>query len=195
MPFKIYWHLRYYESAAAERFRRGDIVLAIFYSISIPGLLILALRIRRRAPLYFDRENGILYSWYNGKARANYYDDLWVYQNVRATSFCFYTLDNNQLKRQFFTLQTSGNPFVNSIEMAEPILAFIAQFMDRGRDAILDHDWEGRRGFFFFEHKKPADFDQQLQKILALIREEKVAERADEQAREWGLLEAVEQTA
>jgi hypothetical protein len=189
MSFKTYWHYRYYEIDAAERFRRGDIVLAIFYLISIPGLSYMALRMKRIAPLCFDRERRIIYTWSKGRVMAQYYDDAWLYQNFRGIDFALYAFDNGNPKNLFFSIQPGGNPWINNPKTMDPAFSSITKFMEYGRDAVLDHDWKGRRGVFLFEDKKPDDFDEQLEKVLTFIREEKINEQAEELARQWGFLE------
>ncbi len=189
MPFKTYWHYHYYETAAAERFRRGDIVLAIFYLISIPGLSYLALRMKRIAPLYFDRERRIVYSWRGGRVLAQYYDAVWLYQNNRGIDFALYGFKEGQPQHFFYTLQPGGTPWYNNAAVMEPAFASIVKFMEEGRDAVFDKDWEGRRGFFLREDKKPDDFAEQLEKVLTFITDEKLNERGEEQAKEWGFLE------
>ncbi len=189
MPFKTYWNYHYYETAAAERFRRGDIVLAIFYLISIPDLSYLALRMKRIAPLYFDRERCIVYSWRGGRVLAQYYDYVWLYQNNRGIDFALYGFKEGQPQHFFYTLQPGGTPWYNNAAVMEPAFASIVKFMEEGRDAVFDKDWEGRRGFFLREDKKPDDFAEQLEKVLTFISDEKLNERGEEQAKEWGFLE------
>ncbi len=192
IPFSRYWHYRYYETAAAERFRRGDIVLAIFYLISIPGLSYLALRMKRIAPLYFDRERRIVYSWRGGRVLAQYYDDVWLYQNNRGIDFALYGFKEGHPQHFFYTLQPGGTPWYNNAAVMEPAFASIVKFMEEGRDVVFDKDWEGRRGFFLREDKKPDDFAEQLEKVLTFISDEKLNERGEEQAKEWGFLDADE---
>jgi hypothetical protein len=192
MPFKTYWHYHYYETAAAERFRRGDIVLSIFYLISIPGLSYMALRMKRRAPLFFDRQRRIIYTWSRGRVFAQYYDDVWLYQNSRGICFALYGFDNGEFQNLFFTIQPGGNPWINNPKIMDPAFASITKFMECGRDAVLEHDWQGRRGVFLFEDKKPGDFDEQLVKVLTFIHEERINEQAEELARNWGFLEEAE---
>jgi hypothetical protein len=192
IPFKKYWHYHYYETYAAERFRRGDIVLTIFYLISIPGLSYMALRMKRRAPLCFDRERRIIYTWSKSRVLAQYYDDVWLYQNFRGIDFSLYAFDNGEFQNLFFTIQPGGNPWINNPKIMDPAFASITKFMEYGRDAVLEHDWQGRRGVFLFEDKKPADFDEQLEKVLTFVREEKINEQAEKLARQWGFLEEAE---
>jgi hypothetical protein len=195
MPFKTYWHYHYYETAAAERFRRGDTVLAIFYLISIPGLTYMALRMKRLAPLCFDRERRIIYTWSKGRVLAQYYDDVWLYQNFRGIDFALYGFDQDEPKNLYFSIQPGGNPWFNNPAIMDLAFTSITKFMEYGRDEVFDRDWEGRRGFFLREDKKPADFDVQLEKVLTFIREEKINEQAEDLARQWGFLEESEQYA
>jgi hypothetical protein len=152
----------------------------------------MALRMKRLAPLCFDRERRIIYTWSKSRVLAQYYDDAWLYQNFRGIDFSLYAFDNGEPKNLFFSIQPGGNPWINNPKVMDQAFSSITKFMEYGRDVVLEHDWEGRRGMFLFEDKKPADFDDQLEKVLTFIREEKINEQAEKLARQWGFLEEAE---
>ena len=190
VSIKTYWNYHYYRVPHAVKNRRVDIALVVAYALAIPGLGFAIARYHRRAPLYFDRDKGIVYSWHFGAVMAQYYDELWAYANHHTLSFVLYSFDKKQQpKKLFFHVTPSGNPLFNDPKRYKPVLATIAQFMEFGRDAVFNRDWSGRRGIFLYEDKKPVDFDEQLAKVLTFLKEEKINEQADQLAREWGIWE------
>jgi hypothetical protein len=199
MSFKTYFHYHYYETAYAERTRIGDIVLGSAIAIAIPTLLISILSFRRRAPLYFDRDRGIVYTWRKGRVWAQYYDHFIYYTSYVSMDTALFAFDkHNTFKIKIFVVTPSGNPFFNSEDAYRKVLAYITQFMTQGRDAVSDKDWIGRKGWYLFTDKKPADFDEQLHAVLTHIKTENINEQAESLAKEWGYLqpaqEAEEQT-
>ena len=186
MPFKTYVHYHYYETAAAERLRRADTVLAVIYSIVIPALFISILSYHRRAPLIFDREHRIVYTWRKGRVWAQYYDELVYYTSHISLDFLLYTFTTkNEFKYKTFVVTPSGNPFYNSPTQYRQIMTYVTRYMENGREDVANREWSGRRGWYLFNDKKPDDFEEQLQTILEYIRTESINERAELQAKEW----------
>lgn len=187
MPLSTYFEIHYKDSVGADRELMADIVLGLLYFVSIPTLTICLLSFRRRAPLYFDRSRRIAYTWRKGRVWAQYYDELWFYQNHQAMTFILYGFDRKDcFKQRNFVVMPTGNPFMNGEVVYRPVLAFVTQFMEKGRDAVLNRDWEGRRGWYLFDDKKPQDFDEQLEAVLQHIKTERVNEEADRLGEEWG---------
>ncbi|AJQ97931.1 hypothetical protein [Gynuella sunshinyii] len=189
MPLKTYFHYHYYETAAAERFRKGDTILAIFYAISIPALIIALLRFRRRAPIYFDREKQLVYTWQKGTVWAQYFDELIFYSSKHGMGIALYSYDHDKgLAFNSFAVTPSGNAYLNSENAYHTLMAYVTRFMLNGRESVSRSNWRGRQGWYLREDKKPKDFDEQLQSVLMFIKDKHVNEQAESLAKEWGYL-------
>ncbi|AJQ97930.1 hypothetical protein [Gynuella sunshinyii] len=189
MPFQSYVQYHYYEAYAADRTRKTDIVLGTIYTIIIPALMISILSFRRRAPLFFDHQNRLIYTWRKGKVWAQYYDELIYYTSTISLDMILYGFDkHNTFKLNPFVITPSGNPFFNSSAQYQKILHYVVQFMSSGRNAVAEKDWEGRKGWYLFDDRKPNDFDEQLQTVLQYLKNEKINEQAEALAKEWGYL-------
>ncbi len=189
MPFDEYLDIRYRDSIGATHRLAGDIIFGSINVIAIIVLGVAILSFHRRSPLYFDRNKRIVYTWRKGRVWAQYYDEQWFYQNYQAMTFILYSFDRKgRFGQRNFVVMPTGNPFMNGEVVYRPVLAFITQFMEKGRDAVFDRDWEGRRGWYLFEDKKPQDFDEQLETVLQYIKSKQVNEEADRLASEWGCL-------
>lgn len=187
LPFFEYLDIRYRDSAYAERRLKADVAFGGFGLLICMVLIVAILSFHRRAPLYFDRERKIVYTWRSGRAWAQYYDELWYYNNNVAMTFILYRFDKKgRFKMKRFVVTPSGNPFHNGEALYRPVLAFIVQFMEKGRDAVWTSDWEGRRGWYLFEDRRPEDLHAQIDKVLAYIDEADVNSKVDQQAAEWG---------
>lgn len=187
MPLESYLDIRYRYSVGAERALKADIIFGGGAVLTIIILIISILIFKRRAPLYFDREKNLVYTWRKGKVWAQFYNAQWYYQNNIAMTFILYSLHRKHpYKMRRFVVTPSGNPFMNGETLYRPVLAFIHQFMEKGRDAVFKTDWQGRQGWYLFNDNKPKDFDQQLEKTLQVIEQEKVNPQADQLAKGWG---------
>jgi hypothetical protein len=76
---------------------------------------------------------------------------------------------------------------MNGDSLYRPVLGFLAKFMEKGRDAVWPSDWTGRRGFYFYEDKRPDDFDAQLTRVLNHIRDQNVNAEVDRLVASWNL--------
>ncbi len=187
MPLKNYVHIRYIRSAPAKRRLYGDIFMASFLGLGIPGLLIAILSFRRRAPLYIDREKNLVYTWRKGNVWAQHYDRLWYYENRHALVMVLYGYDKKgRFKPRRFVITPTGNPFVGGPKVHGPVLVAIAHYMAKGRDAVWSEDWEGRQGWYLFNDDKPKDFDAQLERVLNKIEVDNINLQADQLAKSWG---------
>jgi hypothetical protein len=152
--------------------RRHDKNSLIFFGTTIPILLIWIVGFKRRAPLIFDRQRRLLYTWTKGKVVAQRYDNLRV---LESPSFLAIMLRAPMKKGKLgwgrFAVTPQGNTIYNSTDSYQRILAYIVQFMEHGREHVMPNqtEWQGRKGFFFFEDKKPADFEEQLEALLKRI--------------------------
>ena len=187
LTIRKYMDIRYRDSVGAERRRQTDIFLALLFGLGIPGLSIAILSFHRKAPLYFDRQRRIAYTWRRGQVWAQHYDALWYYSNHATMVFILYGFDRKgRFGPRRFVVTPNGSPWFNGETLYTDVLAFVARFMENGRDDVWPTDWEGRRGLYLFEDRKPDDFDAQLQRVLTHIDREGVNAQADALATQWG---------
>lgn len=188
MPLEAFLDQYYRQDTHAKYQLQADIVFSIFYLIAIPGLLISIIRFHRRAQLYFDRDRRIVYTWRFGHVWAQHYDDVWYYTNNMAMTFILYGFDKKgRFKPRLYVVTPNGGPFMNGDVLYRPVLGFVAKFMEQGRDAVWSSDWTGRRGFYFYEDKRPDDFDAQLARVLNHIRDQNVNAEVDRLVASWNL--------
>lgn len=186
LPFKNFLRARYLDEGQLNSSFVTDMSFVGAAIAIIVTLIVSILSFHRKAPLYFDRERKIVYTWRSGRAWAQYYDELWYYNNNVAMTFILYRFDKKgRFKMKRFVVTPSGNPFLNGEALYRPVLAFIIQFMEKGRDAVWASDWEGRRGWYLFEDRRPEDLNAQIDKVLAYIDEADVNSKVDQQAAEW----------
>lgn len=171
MPFKTYVYYRYNDIAYPERRLRGDIIFGSLLSIAFILLLYFNITFKRRAPLFFDRDKCIVYSWHKGKAWAQRYDKLDYWYNYQA----LYIRMRLPFKKDVlgwcrFAVQPTGiNLYGGGKDVYETVLSCIVKFMADGREAVWHEDWQAKDNFFFFDDKKPKDFETQLEAILLEI--------------------------
>ncbi|MBB1470592.1 hypothetical protein H5232_19410 [Pseudoalteromonas sp. SG41-5] len=172
-----YMHYRYYTTAKVGGTYRlkKDISFLVFYAISIPLLLFFIIRFKRQAPMIFDRDKQIVYLWYKGKVRAQHFKDLRVYEDFQMMRIQIRGFDkHNNMQWANFMVQPRHNPYYNGSDAYEPVLAFICQFMEYGREHVMpQHEqWQtDDKPFAFFDDEKPKDFEQQLHAILTHLSE------------------------
>jgi len=172
MPLEKYLSQRYYYMVGGMRVLYTDILLVFLYIIILPGLIFWAIRYPKLAPLYFDRDKRVVYTWRKGRIMAQWYDDIRILENISALTFVLRgDRKDGMLWWYHIKIQPHGNPIFNTVESYQPILAFIAQFMEYGKD----HVWPGNAyhyepNFYFFKDKKPDNFSAKLDVLLANIR-------------------------
>lgn len=180
LPFHIYMtEMRYSEKwyAFPDRTFETDILRTSIASVLIIFLGIWAVRMKRVAPLYFDREKKIIYTWRKGKVWAQRYESLSYHLNIQALIFMLRMINPEGKEKPLwwgrYSIQPTGNPFFNFKSLQINVLAAIVKFMELGGRSVWPHDWEGKKPFYFFEDRKPSDFDEQLSLILQKIDLEK----------------------
>jgi len=172
MSFKKYLNERYYNFVGGMRTLYTDIFLVFLYVVVLPGLIYWAIRYPKYAPLYFDRDKRVVYTWRKGRLMAQWYDDIRILENISALTFVLRgDRKDGMLSWYHIKIQPHGNPIFNTVESYQPILACIAQFMEYGKD----HVWPGNAyhyepNFYFFKDKKPDNFSAKLDALLAKIR-------------------------
>ena len=174
MPLENYIQYRYFDTAKVGGTRRlqVDIGLAIVYLIAIPGLLFWAIRFPRHGPLIFDRERQLVYHWSKGKAYVQRFERLRIDEQ---TQFLVIQLrgekKNGDMGWAKFNIQPTRNPYYNGKTSYQPVLAYVLQYMEQGLSQVLPgkQSWQGKQPFFFFDDKKPTDFEAQLTDLLARL--------------------------
>ena len=152
--------------------RRHDRNSIIFFGTTIPLLLIWIIGFKRRAPLIFDRKRRLLYTWSKGNVVAQRYDNLRALETPSFLAIMLRaTVKKGQLGWGRFSVTPQGNTIYNSKDSYQQILAYIVQFMEYGREHVMPEqtEWQGRKGWFLFEDKKPDDFEEQLSALLVRI--------------------------
>ena len=176
MPLRAFLRYHYFETADIGGTDRliADIVFALLYAPFIPWLLYLLIRFPRYAPLYFDRDQQLIWTWRKGRLWAQRYDDLLISDSIQGLSFAVRKLrKNGRLKRRFFTAGMPGSPYYTTSESREALLGFVVRFMRYGKEQVWPGaDYKIRPGCFLFEDKKPADAEQQIEALLRLSRDD-----------------------
>lgn len=172
MRLNQYIHDRYHYYVAGERKFHTDIFILIIAFIAVPGLLYWVITFPRYAPLIFDRQRRLVYSWRKGVIAVARYDDLRIYENSTALMFLLRSETKTESAGYFkFSVQPSGNPIINSKKSYKEILVYVAHFMEHGLESVLteQESWEGNKGSFLFEDKKPENFEEKLTALLVRI--------------------------
>jgi len=159
-------------AAYGDRNYRHDRNSIIFFGTTIPLLLIWVIGFKRRAPLIFDRKRRLLYTWSKGSVVAQRYDNLRALETPSFLAIMLRaTVKKGQLGWGRFSVTPQGNTIYNSKDSYQQILAYIVQFMEYGREHVMPEqtEWQGRKGWFLFEDKKPDDFEEQLSALLVRI--------------------------
>jgi hypothetical protein len=182
LDFRRYLKHRYIDTPGGNRRLKVDIGFGIFWIVTFGILSTCIVRFRQFAPLYIDRKRSIAYTWRKGDVWAQRYDQLSFYKY----SFGLYVYlrcehKSGALYYSRFCIQPSGNPYYNPAGLCELALAAIVQFVNSGRDAVWQEDWQGSLGYYFRKDKKPDDFDERVKRILARIDAE-IAEQAQQQS-------------
>ncbi|MBB1411219.1 hypothetical protein [Pseudoalteromonas sp. SG44-17] len=177
LTFKSYLYARHSNkhTAYGSYFYKKDISFLVFYAITIPLLLFFIIRFKRQAPMVFDRDKQIVYLWYKGKVRAQHFKDLRVYEDFQMMRIQTRGFDkHNNMQWANFMVQPRHNPYYNGKDAYEPVLAFICQFMEYGREHVMPQckQWQtDDKPFAFFDDEKSKDFEQQLNAVLTHLSE------------------------
>ncbi|PHM59841.1 hypothetical protein [Xenorhabdus sp. KK7.4] len=129
-----------------------------------------------QAPIFIDRERQLFFSWYKGKVYAARYSQVGVSNQtdpmkiIHLMGLAMYTLDeNNTLARRAFQMCLSYGSILgfNTKLRQDEAHAFIVKYLIQGKDAVAATDYKRFPALFLFKDKKPADFNEQLEHILA----------------------------
>lgn len=155
-------------------FRISFILLGLFLS------LYYFIRFKRLAPLIFDRERRLFYTWRSGKVMVQRYSDMQFLGNLQGL---FIPLGAIPTRKKWggkpltgdsvgwfpFRIMPEGNIYVNDVNEYEGILAYIAQFMEYGRDHVMPNaeSWtKTKKDYLLYEDKQPDDLEEQMVEIL-----------------------------
>ncbi len=169
VPLETYIYYIYNETLYPQKIFWKDVFALSFATFFfIPWFIVLIIQ-KRVPPLYFDRNKRLVYSWKDGKVWANRYDILTYAYDHQVLQICTRTMYKGQFGWGNYPLQPSSVPYLVSKDQVRKTLAVIAKFMEKGQEEIWDKDWNGKLDFYFREHKKPEDFDEQLADLLEKI--------------------------
>ncbi|EPK8018949.1 hypothetical protein [Providencia rettgeri] len=155
--------------------------LVIGWLIFFPGFLwLLGYLSFFTPPVYLiaDRQRGILYSYGMGKVRLTRYEDAQIGYAGKMLAIKLYGIDEKtgQLKTILYKPNVSHySSFLTSTDSENHrFITFLNAYMQEGRDAVSSVDYQARKPFLFFgKNPLPADFEQQVEQILAKLDQEK----------------------
>lgn len=128
--------------------------------------------------LVLDRKRNLLYTWENKKVYVARYEDAGYAapsNNLFIKLFTFNT-DKNRLDTILFQPNASvhSSLFLSEEYENNAFISFINAYMQKGREAITDHDFESEPlKFYFGSYEPPVDVDAQIETILNQLDKEK----------------------
>ena len=147
-----------------------NIFIFTFHIISIPICFYAAFLTKRKAPLALVRNRQLFMTWINGKAFVARYSQVGVVETPQAVSLILYGLDDNKkIIKTAFVLPTNPTIIISTKQGRKNILAFITKYMLWGQSAVASTDYERNMPYYLRKDKKPADFEQQVSDVLAVL--------------------------
>ncbi|MEX6313832.1 hypothetical protein AB6G19_08895 [Providencia manganoxydans] len=128
--------------------------------------------------LVLDRKRNLLYTWENKKVYVARYEDAGYAapsNNLFIKLFTFNT-DKNRLDTILFQPNASvhSSLFLSEEYENNAFISFINAYMQKGREAITDHDFESEPlKFYFGSYEPPVDVDEQIARTLNQLDKEK----------------------
>ncbi|PHM50797.1 hypothetical protein [Xenorhabdus miraniensis] len=178
IPLWKYLYYRYNYYYASTKFLITDFLLLSFLLASSIYLIHRCFFWKLQAPLFIDRNRQLFFSWYKGKVYAARYSQVGISNQtdpmkiVHLMGLALYTLDdNNTLARRAFQMCLSYGSLwgFNTKLRQDEAHAFIVKYLVQGKDAVAATDYKRFPALFLRKDKKPADFDDQLEHILAAL--------------------------
>ncbi|WP_413483527.1 hypothetical protein [Morganella psychrotolerans] len=133
--------------------------------------------------LVFDRERNLVYTWHGGKVFAARYPDVGVGKIGKMIAIQLFGVDKR--KQSLVSELFFPNVYVYSVYHTstdyhdQRFINFINTYMREGRDAIIQSNYYREKPKVFFgKNPLPADFEQQVEQILARLDKEKIAHSA-----------------
>ncbi|MEY1271117.1 hypothetical protein [Proteus mirabilis] len=167
-----------------DKIYRNDkvkILMIIGWLIFFPGFLWLFGYLSFFTPpvyLIADRQRGILYSYGMGKVRLTRYKEAQFGYAGNMLAIKLYGINEKtgQLKTILYRPNVSHySSFLTSTDSENHrFITFLNAYMQQGRDAVSPVDYQARKPFLSFgKNPLPADFEQQVEQILAKLDQEK----------------------
>ncbi|HDU8312716.1 hypothetical protein [Proteus mirabilis] len=180
---KISWweYIKAYNSGEFFIDSQYDKYLVIGWLIFFPGFLWLFGYLSFFTPpvyLIADRQRGILYSYGMGKVRLTRYKEAQFGYAGNMLAIKLYGINEKtgQLKTILYRPNVSHySSFLTSTDSENHrFITFLNAYMQQGRDAVSSVDYQARKLFLSFgKNPLPADFEQQVEQILAKLDQEK----------------------
>ncbi len=180
---RISWweYIKAYNSGEFFIDSQYDKYLVIGWLIFFPGFLWLFGYLSFFTPpvyLIADRQRGILYSYGMGKVRLTRYKEAQFGYAGNMLAIKLYSINEKtgQLKTILYRPNVSHySSFLTSTDSENHrFITFLNAYMQQGRDAVSSVDYQARKPFLSFgKNPLPADFEQQVEQILAKLDQEK----------------------
>ncbi|MFV5933793.1 hypothetical protein ACLIJZ_03935 [Proteus mirabilis] len=180
---RISWweYIKAYNSGEFFIDSQYDKYLVIGWLIFFPGFLWLFGYLSFFTPpvyLTADRQRGILYSYGMGKVRLTRYKEAQFGYAGNMLAIKLYGINEKtgQLKTILYRPNVSHySSFLTSTDSENHrFITFLNAYMQQGRDAVSSIDYQARKPFLSFgKNPLPADFEQQVEQILAKLDQEK----------------------
>ena len=177
----IWAYIKAYYTGELSRNSQAEIFLIIGWLIFFPGFLWLFGYLSFFTPpvyLTADRQRGILYSYGMGKVRLTRYKEAQFGYAGNMLAIKLYSINEKtgQLKTILYRPNVSHySSFLTSTDSENHrFITFLNAYMQQGRVAVSSVDYQARKPFLSFgKNPLPADFEQQVEQILAKLEQEK----------------------
>jgi len=170
MNLEEYLYYRYNEYAYGEEYLVSDILMVIFHAICIPLCFYAAFLSKQKAPLTLIRDRQLFITWINGKAFVARYSQVGVVETHQAVSLILYGLNKDKhIIKTAFVLPTNPTFIMSSSKGRKDLLAFITKYMVWGLSAVASTEYERNMPYYLRKDKKPDNFEQQVDEILAVL--------------------------
>ena len=170
MNLKEYLYYRYNKYAYGEEYLVSDIFMVIFHAIFIPLCFYAAFLSKQKAPLTLIRDRQLFITWINGNAFVARYSQVGVVETHQAVSLILYGLNKDKrIIKTAFVLPTNPTFIMSSSQGRKDLLAFITKYMVWGLSAVASTEYERNMPYYLRKDKKPDDFEQQVDEILAVL--------------------------
>ena len=145
-------------------------MLFVCFFILVPLFFYLSFLIKNKAPLILIRDKKLFITWINGKAFVARYSQVGVVETHQAVSLILYGLNKDKhIIKTAFVLPTNPTFIMSSSQGRKDLLAFITKYMVWGLSAVASTEYERNMPYYLRKDKKPDDFDQQVDEILAVL--------------------------
>ncbi|HIE5902201.1 TPA: hypothetical protein ACXN3X_001292 [Proteus mirabilis] len=173
----LWEYIKAYDSGNFVIDGQYDKYLILGWLIFFPGFLWLFGYLSFFTPpvyLIADRQRGILYSYGMGKVRLTRYKEAQFGYAGNMLAIKLYGINEKtgQLKTILYRPNVSHySSFLTSTDSENHrFITFLNAYMQQGRDAVSPVDYQARKPFLSFgKNPLPADFEQQVEQILAKL--------------------------